>query len=203
MHFGATQDRSVIRAGAVVQWFALLSASRFPVLVRLLVALTMLVSLPARSDPQPKKEEPLLSLNTGSFVYHAYDPGGDSTQYFQNQLVSLGIRVDTMGIDSLVVGTFKNSFGDQCAILGGQKTWRQINSRLSVEGLYAYAGELHFQAFENCGESGLYKAFKNLTGVGFTPYIYHGFEYDLTKHISLETGVILPGIIVGSLQWHF
>ena len=57
--------------------------------------------------------------------------------------------------------------------------------------------------FRNCGDGGIYKTFKKKTGVGFAPYLYHGLEYDISKNISLETGLLLPHIYVISLQLNF
>lgn len=142
------------------------------------------------------------SLNTGSFVFHAYAPREHFTQYLQNQFVAVEKRIDNPLIDNIVVGTFLNSFDNRCALLGVQKNWIHYNNKLTFEGVYAYAGELVASGFSECGAKGSYHSTKQLTGIGFMPYIYHGLEYDLNAHASLEAGVILPGILVLSLQWH-
>jgi hypothetical protein len=33
-------------------------------------------------------------------------------------------------------------------------------------------------AFEHCGDHGSYKDFKDATGIGFSPYIYHAIQYN-------------------------
>jgi hypothetical protein len=75
---------------------------------------------------------------------------------------------------------------------------------MTFEGVYAYAGELLLDTFSECGDSpGLYNRIKGVTGIGFAPYLYHGIEFDLSQHASLEAGAILPGILVLTVQWHF
>lgn len=142
------------------------------------------------------------SLNTGSFIYHAYSPGQTYTQYFQNQFIAVEKKIDNPIIDSIIAGTLLNSYGNRCALLGVQKNWSNLSDRMTFEGVYSYAGEFFFDAFSECGEMGIYHDIKKATGLGFAPYIYHGIEYDLHPNVSLEAGVILPGIIVFSLQWH-
>jgi hypothetical protein len=143
------------------------------------------------------------SLNTGSFVYHAYAPDKEFTQYFNNYLFAIERKVTNRVIDNVVAGTLINSYGDRCVLLGAQKNWHFFNEHMSFEGLYAYAGEFFLDTFSDCGDSGPYHAIERATGIGFAPYIYHGIEYDINKHASLEGGVILPGIIVFTMQWHF
>ncbi len=42
-----------------------------------------------------------------------------------------------------------------------------------------------------------------ITGVGFSPYIYHGLQYNFTDYFGVEGGIILPAIFVMSIQWSF
>ena len=143
------------------------------------------------------------SLNTGSFIFHAYAPNQQFNQYFHNQFIAAEKRLDESVVDSVIFGTFLNSYDDRCILLGVQKNWINFNRRLSFEGVYAYAGEFFIDAFSKCGVSGPYNDMLRATGVGFVPYIYHGIEYDLDPHVSLEAGALLPGILVLSVQWHF
>ncbi len=143
------------------------------------------------------------SLNTGSFVYHAYSPQRDFTQYFENHFFALERKIRNPYVDALVIGSALNSHGNRCLMLGVQKDWIQYDERLSFEGVYAYAGEFFFDAFDRCGDEGFYSNIKDITGVGFTMYIYHGIEYDLGRHLSLEFGAALPAILLLSVQWHF
>ena len=151
---------------------------------------------------QQKKGNQKFSLNTGSFVYHAYNlDKTKQTQFFDNKYFSASIKVSDS--NALVVGTFLNSYGNRCVLLGLEKNWHNFNNKLSFEGLYAYAGDFFFEPLDHCGDKGIYKKFKNITGVGFAPYLYHGIEYDINKIISLDLGIILPGILVASLGWKF
>ena len=143
------------------------------------------------------------SLNTGSFIFHLYEPRGHFTQYFQNQYLAVERRIDDSIVDNIVLGTVVNSYGNRCAVLGVQKNWVEFSDRTTFEGIYAYTGEFFFQAFSECGSEGYYHKIEKATGIGFAPYIYHGIEYDLNPYASIEYGIILPGILVLSLQWHF
>ena len=71
------------------------------------------------------------------------------------------------------------------------------------KGVYAYTGEFFFKAFRDCGDSGTYRTAKKITGVGFSPYIYHGLQYNFTDYFGVETGIIVPAIFVMSVQWSF
>jgi len=167
-----------------------------------------LVLLPfaVRSTPagdQSLNRSKKVSLYTGSFVYHAYAPHDDFTQYFDNRFLAVEARLGGSAVDGLTVGTFVNSNGDRCLLLGVQKNWIPISRRTTFEGVYAYAGEFFFDTFANCGAKGYYHDFEKATGIGFAPYLYHGVEYDLTSYVSMEGGIILPGIVVLTVQWHF
>jgi hypothetical protein len=52
-------------------------------------------------------------------------------------------------------------------------------------------------------DSGTYRTAKKITGVGFSPYIYHGLQYNFTDYFGVETGIIVPAIFVMSVQWSF
>ena len=143
------------------------------------------------------------SLNTGSFVYHAYSPQRDFTQYLENRFLSLERKIENPYVDALVIGSVLNSHGNRCFLLGVQKDWITFDERLSFEGVYAYAGEFFVDAFSHCGDKGFYNSVRDITGIGFTFYMYHGLEYDLGRHLSLEAGAALPAIVLLSVQWHF
>lgn len=143
------------------------------------------------------------SLNTGSFVYHAYFPQRDFTQYFENRFLSMERKIENPYVDALVIGSVLNSHGNRCFMLGVQKGWITYDERLSFEGVYAYAGEFFVDAFSHCGDEGFYNSVRDITGIGFTFYMYHGLEYDLGRHLSLEAGAALPAIVLLSVQWHF
>lgn len=66
-----------------------------------------------------------------------------------------------------------------------------------------YAGEFFFKEFAHCGDSGTYHRIKELTGIGFAPYIYYGSKYSFNQYISAKAGIIIPGIIVFNVQLNF
>ena len=140
-------------------------------------------------------------INTGSFVY-IYPSGDNYTQYFDNKLLSFGVRINDS--THIIAGSSINSYNDRCFLLGVEKNWYDFNNRLSFEGLYGYMGEFFFDEFKNCGTGrGVYSKFRSSTGVGFSLYIYSGLEYDINSFLSLEAGFILPAIFVTSIQWKF
>ena len=146
------------------------------------------------------------SLNTGSFVFHTNSPApGEKkfTQYLQNEYVAFEKKIDHPMIDALVLGTFINSFNHRCLLLGVQKNWLQFSDRMSFEATYAYAGEFFVDTFADCGAEGFYKGARDTTGIGFIPFIYHNIEYDLSRHLSVEAGVLFPTVLALTLQWHF
>lgn len=142
-------------------------------------------------------------MNTGSFLYHAFPKNEDSNQYFDNRYFSIERKFSKDSDYSWMVGTFLNSQGYRCALLGMRKDWYRVNEQLVIKGVYAYAGEFFFKAFEECGEDGFYEEMKDATGVGFAPYIYHAAQYNFTDYFGVEGGLMLPGIIVMSIQWTF
>ncbi len=154
-------------------------------------------------EAAPKyKKENKFSINTGSFIYHFYNPGENNyTELFDNKYFSAGINI-FRGLD-LSIGTFKNSYGDRCAMIGVEKNWHDFNKKTSFEGFYSYAGEFFFKSFRNCKNQGVYKNFRNSVGIGFAPYIYHGVEYKVTNNMSLKGGIIVPGLFTSTIHWSF
>ncbi|WP_413722275.1 hypothetical protein [Sodalis sp. RH23] len=144
----------------------------------------------------------LYSLDTASFAYHIYAPKEGDNQYFKNQLVAIERKVHKNSDYSFFAGTFINSESNRCVLLGMGKNWVRRN-QWSFEGLYAYAGEFVFTPFERCGDDGFYQDIKRATGIGFAPYIYHGVKYDVNSHVSVRSGILLPGIVIMSLQLRF
>jgi hypothetical protein len=71
-----------------------------------------------------------------------------------------------------------------------------------LKGVYAYTGEFFFDAFSHCGFRHLPHRQK-ITGVGFSPYLYHGLQYNFTDYFGVEGGIIVPAIFVMSIQWSF
>ena len=68
--------------------------------------------------------------------------------------------------------------------------------------MYAYTGEFFFDAFSHCGDSGTYRTAKNHRH-RFSPYLYHGLQYNFTDYFGVEGGIIVPAIFVMSVQWSF
>ncbi|MFP5597647.1 MULTISPECIES: hypothetical protein [Kluyvera] len=148
----------------------------------------------------------LYSVNTGSFVYHMSGNHGQYNEKFNNDFFSIERKFSEDSKYSLLVGTMKNSFADRCLSLGVRRDWLQgsgQNKGWTFKGVYAYTGEFFFDAFSHCGDSGTYHTAKKITGVGFSPYIYHGLQYNFTDYFGIESGIILPSIFVVSVQWSF
>lgn len=145
----------------------------------------------------------LYSVNTGSWTYHLTNNHGQYTEGLDNQFVSVERKFSSNSKYSLLIGTMKNSFDDRCIAIGVRRDWVSLGNGWVFKGVYGYVGEFFFDTFEHCGNHGSYKDFKEVTGIGFSPYIYHSFQYNFTDNFGLETGVILPSVFVVSLQWSF
>jgi hypothetical protein len=75
--------------------------------------------------------------------------------------------------------------------------------RLGAERGVCLYREFFFDAFSHCGDSGTYRTAKKITGIGFSPYLYHGLQYNFTDYFGVEGGIIVPAIFVMSIQWSF
>ena len=137
------------------------------------------------------KEINLYSMNTGSYVYHLTNNHGQYTENFENHFFSVERKFSEDSKYSLLIGTMNNSFADRCLALGVRRDW------------YHNGSEFFFDAFEHCGDHGSYKDFKDATGIGFSPYIYHAIQYNFTDYFALESGIIIPSVFVISIQWSF
>ncbi|AVF37611.1 hypothetical protein [Rahnella sikkimica] len=145
----------------------------------------------------------LYSFNTGSFVYHLTGNYGQYNEFFDNKFMSVERKFSEDSKYSVLVGTMNNSFGDRCIALGLRRDWIQGDSNWVFKGVYGYTGEFFFDAFKHCGDDGSYEDFKKVTGIGFSPYIYHALQYNFTSYFGVETGIILPSVFVVSVQWSF
>ena len=145
----------------------------------------------------------LYSMNTGSYVYHMTGNHGQYNEHFNNNFFSVERKFSQDSKYSVLVGTMKNSFDDRCIALGVRRDWVSLGNGWVFKGIYGYVGEFFFSAFEHCGDHGSYKDFKDATGIGFSPYIYHGFQYNFTDYFGVESGIILPAVFVVSIQWSF
>lgn len=145
----------------------------------------------------------LYSINTGSYVYHLTGNHGQYNENFNNRFVSVERKFSPESKYSALVGTMKNSFDDRCLSLGMRRDWASGQNGWTFKGVYAYTGEFFFKAFSHCGDSGTYRTAKKLTGVGFSPYLYHGLQYNFSNYFAVEGGMIVPAIFVMSMQWSF
>lgn len=161
------------------------------------------VALMTASASCDARELDLYAFNTGSFVYHMTGNEGQYTELFDNQFFSVERKMSPDSKYRLIVGTMKNSFDDRCLSLGVRRDWVTSPTGWTFKGVYAYTGEFFFKAFSHCGDSGTYNTAKDITGVGFSPYLYHGIQYDVTDHFAVESGFIIPLIFVVSVQWRF
>lgn len=145
----------------------------------------------------------LYSVNTGSYVYHLTNNHGQYTENFENHFFSVERKFSADSKYSLLLGTMNNSFNDRCLALGVRRDWYHSGSGWTFKGVYGYTGEFFFDAFEHCGNHGSYKDFKDATGIGFSPYIYHAIQYNFTDYFAVESGIIIPSVFVISIQWSF
>lgn len=166
-----------------------------PILLFVLLYLCPLFSYAERST--------LFSMNTGSFLFHIVPLAENSNQYFGNQYFSIEKKFSKNSDYSLIVGTFINSQNDRCMLLGLRKDLYQVNNSLVIKGVYSYAGEFFFDAFDDCGNDDVYRKVKDKMGVGFMPYVYHGVQYNFNDHFAVEAGFLLPLIFAMSIQWSF
>lgn len=166
---------------------------------RSIVLCSLLLSL---SLSEPIKADNYYSLITASFVYHFYPRGDDHTEYFDNQFIALSWKNDSIPeIDRFVVGTLRNSSDNRCILIGGIKNWKQLSNKIMFKGMYAYVGEFFANTFSHCGDNGIYNEFRDFTGIGFAPYLYHSLEYKLTEQVALNGGLIFPGVLSFALEF--
>lgn len=142
------------------------------------------------------------SIHIGSYLKHLRE-NSPQVEDFDNKLFDIEYKIDKNYADNIILGTIINSSGNRCMMIGIQKNYYDFSDRLSFEGTYIYSGEFFFDAFKQCGDGGVYKTLKEKSGIAFAPYIYHGLEYDISSNISLEGGVILPGLVLLNIQFHF
>jgi hypothetical protein len=145
----------------------------------------------------------LYSINTGSYVYHLTHNHGQYTEHFGNKFISVERKFSEQSEYSYILGTMNNSFNDRCLAAGVRKDWANLGDGLVFKGIYGYVGEFFFDAFSDCGDHGSYHDFKKVTGVGFSPYIYHGFQYNFTSYFGMDVGLIIPSVFVITVQWSF
>ncbi|MDU2481227.1 MAG: hypothetical protein E7D34_25430 [Klebsiella sp.] len=126
----------------------------------------------------------LYSMNTGSYVYHMTGNHGQYNEHFNNNFFSVERKFSQV-------------------TLGVRRDWLKNDTGWVLKGVYAYTGEFFFDAFSHCGDSGTYRTAKKITGVGFSPYLYHGLQYNFTDYFGVEGGIIVPAIFVMSIQWSF
>lgn len=145
----------------------------------------------------------LYSVNTGSFVYHLTGNHGQYNENFNNRFISAERKFSADSKYSALVGTLKNSFDDRCLSLAVRRDWQDWGNGWVFKGIYGYTGEFFFKSFSHCGDRGSYQAFKKATGVGFSPYLYNGMQYNFTRQVGVEAGIIFPTIFAMSVQWSF
>ncbi|QLK63753.1 hypothetical protein GE278_23230 (plasmid) [Enterobacteriaceae bacterium Kacie_13] len=145
----------------------------------------------------------LYSFNTGSFVYHLTGNYGQYSEFFDNKFMSVERKFSEDSKYSALLGTMDNSFGDRCIAMGLRRDWASGDSGWVFKGIYGYTGEFFFNAFKYCGDHGSYNDFKKVTGIGFSPYIYHAIQYNFTDYFGVESGIIIPSVFVISVQWSF
>ena len=137
----------------------------------------------------------LYSVNTGSYVYHLTNNHGQYTENFENHFFSVERKFSADSKYSLLLGTMNNSFNDRCLALGVRRDWYHSGSGWTFKGVYGYTGEFFFDAFEHCGDHGSYKDFKDATGIGFSPYIYHAISITSPIISPLKAALLFPACL--------
>ena len=166
----------------------------------LVLSLLPVTSILHAQDPT-KNGSNKFSLHTLSFVHHL-SRSDDTVEGFSNQLSMLSMALsEERFFDDAIMGTLIHSGGKRCLVLGARKNWQHFSDRLSFTGTYAYVGEAPSDLFNDCGDNSVYEDIKDMTGVGFAPYIYHGFEYDLNQNISLHGGFTFINILSANLEY--
>lgn len=148
-------------------------------------------------------DEPQHSFIAASFTYHLYPPGKHN-QYFNNEFFAYTRRTNILPfVDKYIIGTLKNSSDNRCLLLGVGRDWHRYNPKTRLVGVYAYVGEFFNDTFDECGDDGIYEDVDSVTGIGFTPYIYHGVKYDIADNFHINGGLIIPGVVSFALQVSF
>ena len=169
--------------------------------MRKLVLLCFFIA--AFANPVSADSEQQYSLITASFSYHLFPPG-DHHEYFSNRLVAVTRDTDIIPyMDRLILGTLSNSSGNQCLMLGAGRDWKKIDQKIKFVSVYAYVGEFAADSFAECADDGIYQDIDNIVGLGFAPYIYHGINYNLVHELSINGGLILPGVVSFTLEYSF
>ena len=142
------------------------------------------------------------SVHGLSFVHHLLSDSDDTVEGFSNQLslFSMALAEENF-FDDAIIGSLIHSGGKRCLVLGARKNWRYFGDRVTFNGVYAYVGDAPSDLFNDCGDSNIYEDFRDKTGVGFAPYLYHGFEYDLDRNLSLHAGFTLINIFSTNLEY--
>lgn len=143
------------------------------------------------------------SIIGASFTYHVYPPGKHE-EYFSNRLIAVARYTDILPyVDRLMLGTLKNSSGNRCLMIGVGRDWKKLNEKAKVIGIYSYVGEFFADTFDECSDEGIYKDMDSVVGIGFAPYIYHGVNYNLIQQLSINGGLIFPGVVSFALEYSF
>lgn len=145
-----------------------------------------------------------ISLYGVSWTKHLIYSEPAKTERFENQLWMVGISIDEEKKTKFLLGTLKNSYNKNCALVGLSKDWVEINQHFNFVGMYGYVGELP-GGFTHCGDDGIYRSFEKTLGVGFAPYIWHGIRYSpkSANYFAANVGIIFPGIIAAVLEFKF
>lgn len=144
----------------------------------------------------------MLSINPGAYIWHTDGQGKGYTQYTNNQFFAIEGNSNPASSYRFSAGTLLNSFSDRCILLGLRKDWWGRDG-WKFKGGYAYVGEFFIPQFSHCGDDGVYHNVRNITGIGFVPYIYHAVQFDFNEKVGIEGGLIFPSVLVISFQIHF
>ena len=83
-----------------------------------------------------------------------------------------------------------------------RRDWLKNDTGWVLKGVYAYTGNFSLMPSATVGIPAPTAPPKNHRH-RFSPYLYHGLQYNFTDYFGVEGGIIVPAIFVMSVQWSF
>ena len=97
----------------------------------------------------------------------------------------------------------KNSFDDRCLTLGVRRDWLKNDTGWLLKACMPIPGNFSLTLSATAATQAPTVPLKKSPAFGFSPYIYHGLQYNFTDYFGVEGGIIIPAIFVMSIQWSF
>ncbi len=138
------------------------------------------------------------SIQGISFIKHLFDDADKAhyTENFNNRFIALGYR--TGETTYISAGTLLNSYGEECAIIGLNKTWYSFDKKVDIIGGYSYVGPI-LNAFSTC-----YNASHGANPfTGWRPFVFHGVSIKVVSELRLNIGYLLGGMGIVFFEYRF